>query len=168
MNCLPQGVEYEAVYDTTIFVSDSIKAVIATLLEAVLLVVLVVTLFLQTWRASIIPLLAVPVSVIGTFGALYLLGYSINTLTLFGLVLLSNAANLLIFVAAGVTIGRPALVPDGLQAPEGLVADPLAQAFILTAIVIGFGVLAFAVVLIRRAHEVLDVDDFDELKDAEQ
>ncbi|MCG2581569.1 MAG: multidrug efflux RND transporter permease subunit [Marinobacter sp.] len=83
----PEGVEYEAVYDTTIFVSDSIKAVVATLLEAVLLVVLVVTLFLQTWRASIIPLLAVPVSVIGTFGALYLLGYSINTLTLFGLVL---------------------------------------------------------------------------------
>ncbi len=83
----PEGVAYEAVYDTTIFVSDSIKAVVATLLEAVLLVVLVVTLFLQTWRASIIPLLAVPVSVIGTFGALYLLGYSINTLTLFGLVL---------------------------------------------------------------------------------
>ncbi|MBT2771126.1 multidrug efflux RND transporter permease subunit [Halomonas sp. ISL-60] len=83
----PEGVEYEAVYDTTIFVSDSIKAVVKTLLEAVLLVVLVVTLFLQTWRASIIPLLAVPVSVIGTFGALYLLGYSINTLTLFGLVL---------------------------------------------------------------------------------
>lgn len=83
----PTDVAYEAVYDTTIFVSDSIQAVIATLLEAVLLVVLVVTLFLQTWRASIIPLLAVPVSVIGTFGALYLLGYSINTLTLFGLVL---------------------------------------------------------------------------------
>jgi len=83
----PDGVEYEAVYDTTIFVNDSIKSVIATLLEAVLLVVLVVTLFLQTWRASIIPLLAVPVSVIGTFAALYLLGYSINTLTLFGLVL---------------------------------------------------------------------------------
>lgn len=83
----PDDVAYEAVYDTTIFVNDSIKSVIATLLEAVLLVVLVVTLFLQTWRASIIPLLAVPVSVIGTFGALYLLGYSINTLTLFGLVL---------------------------------------------------------------------------------
>ncbi|BBI49323.1 hypothetical protein HORIV_17440 [Vreelandella olivaria] len=83
----PDGVEYEAVYDTTIFVNDSIKSVIATLLEAVMLVVLVVTLFLQTWRASIIPLLAVPVSVIGTFAALYLLGYSINTLTLFGLVL---------------------------------------------------------------------------------
>ncbi|WP_339808546.1 multidrug efflux RND transporter permease subunit [Vreelandella sedimenti] len=83
----PEGVEYEAVYDTTIFVNDSIDSVVKTLLEAVLLVVLVVTLFLQTWRASIIPLLAVPVSVIGTFGALYLLGYSINTLTLFGLVL---------------------------------------------------------------------------------
>lgn len=83
----PNDVKYEAVYDTTIFVSDSIKSVVATLLEAVLLVVLVVTLFLQTWRASIIPLLAVPVSVIGTFGVLYLLGYSINTLTLFGLVL---------------------------------------------------------------------------------
>lgn len=83
----PAGVQYQSVYDTTIFVRDSIKSVIATLLEAVLLVVLVVTLFLQTWRASIIPLLAVPVSVIGTFGALYMLGYSINTLTLFGLVL---------------------------------------------------------------------------------
>ncbi|GGX87716.1 multidrug efflux RND transporter permease subunit [Litchfieldella qijiaojingensis] len=83
----PEGVEYEAVYDTTIFVRDSIEAVVKTLLEAVLLVVLVVTLFLQTWRASIIPLIAVPVSVVGTFAALYLLGFSINTLTLFGLVL---------------------------------------------------------------------------------
>ncbi|AFT68998.1 RND transporter, HAE1 family [Alloalcanivorax dieselolei B5] len=83
----PEGVKYEAVYDTTIFVRDSIHSVVKTLLEAVLLVVLVVTLFLQTWRASIIPLLAVPVSVIGTFSVLLLLGYSINSLTLFGLVL---------------------------------------------------------------------------------
>ncbi|MDH5821843.1 multidrug efflux RND transporter permease subunit [Luteimonas sp. RD2P54] len=83
----PEGMEYESVYDTTVFVRDSIKSVIKTLLEAVLLVALVVILFLQTWRASLIPLLAVPVSVVGTFGALYLLGYSINTLTLFGLVL---------------------------------------------------------------------------------
>ncbi|NZA26197.1 multidrug efflux RND transporter permease subunit [Luteimonas sp. SJ-92] len=83
----PEGVEYESIYDTTVFVRDSIKSVITTLLEAVLLVALVVILFLQTWRASLIPLLAVPVSVVGTFGALYLLGYSINTLTLFGLVL---------------------------------------------------------------------------------
>ncbi|HEY0332783.1 MAG TPA: multidrug efflux RND transporter permease subunit [Stenotrophomonas sp.] len=83
----PDDVKYEAVYDTTIFVRDSISAVVHTLLEAVLLVVLVVILFLQTWRASIIPLIAVPVSIVGTFGALYLLGFSINTLTLFGLVL---------------------------------------------------------------------------------
>ena len=83
----PDGIKYEAVYDTTIFVRDSIKAVVTTLLEAVLLVVLVVILFLQTWRASIIPLIAVPVSIIGTFSALYLLGFSINTLSLFGLVL---------------------------------------------------------------------------------
>jgi multidrug efflux pump len=83
----PEGVEYQVVYDPTVFVRDSIRAVIYTLLEAVLLVVLVVILFLQTWRASIIPLLAVPVSIVGTFAALFLLGYSINTLTLFALVL---------------------------------------------------------------------------------
>ena len=83
----PEGVTYRAVWDPTVFVRDSIKAVEHTLIEAVILVVLVVILFLQTWRASIIPLLAVPVSVIGTFAFLYLLGYSINTLTLFGLVL---------------------------------------------------------------------------------
>jgi len=83
----PDGIKYEAVYDTTIFVRDSIKAVVSTLLEAVMLVVLVVILFLQTWRASIIPLIAVPVSIVGTFAALYLLGFSINTLSLFGLVL---------------------------------------------------------------------------------
>jgi len=83
----PEGVKYEAVYDTTIFVRDSIKAVVTTLLEAIALVVLVVILFLQTWRASVIPLIAVPVSIVGTFAALYLLGFSINTLSLFGLVL---------------------------------------------------------------------------------
>ena len=84
---LPPGVEIQSIYDTTIFVRDSIKSVVTTLFEAILLVVLVVILFLQTWRASIIPLLAVPVSVVGSFAVLYLLGYSINTLTLFGLVL---------------------------------------------------------------------------------
>jgi len=83
----PAGLEYSIVYDPTVFVRDSIKAVIHTLLEAVLLVVLVVILFLQTWRASIIPLLAVPVSIIGTFGAMLAFGFSINNLSLFGLVL---------------------------------------------------------------------------------
>ncbi len=83
----PQGLDYSIVYDPTVFVRDSIKAVVHTLLEAVLLVVLVVILFLQTWRASIIPLLAVPVSIIGTFAAMHLFGFSINNLSLFGLVL---------------------------------------------------------------------------------
>lgn len=83
----PEGVSYSIVYDTTRFVKTSIEKVVHTLIEAVLLVVLVVIIFLQTWRASIIPLLAVPVSIVGTFAFLLLLGYSINTLTLFGLVL---------------------------------------------------------------------------------
>jgi len=84
---MPEGVDYRIVYDPTQFVRASIKAVVKTLLEAILLVVLVVILFLQTWRASIIPLLAVPVSVIGTFAVLHLFGFSINALSLFGLVL---------------------------------------------------------------------------------
>src|SRR5687767_1033758 len=84
---MPEGVDYEIVYDPTQFVRASIKAVVRTLLEATALVVLVVILFLQTWRASIIPLVAVPVSIVGTFSLLYVLGYSINALSLFGLVL---------------------------------------------------------------------------------
>ncbi|MGE3319614.1 MAG: efflux RND transporter permease subunit [Candidatus Berkiella sp.] len=83
----PQDVDYTIIYDPTTFVKDSIKAVIYTLLEAVLLVVLVVIVFLQTWRASIIPLLAVPVSIVGTFALMYLFGFSVNALSLFGLVL---------------------------------------------------------------------------------
>ncbi|MBN9286931.1 MAG: multidrug efflux RND transporter permease subunit [Gammaproteobacteria bacterium 39-13] len=83
----PEGVDYSIVYDPTIFVRGSIEAVVHTLLEAVALVVLVVILFLQTWRASIIPLLAVPISIIGTFAVMHLFGFSINALSLFGLVL---------------------------------------------------------------------------------
>ncbi|TAK73290.1 MAG: efflux RND transporter permease subunit [Aquabacterium sp.] len=83
----PEDLEYTVVYDPTKFVNDSIEAVIHTLLEAIALVVLVVIVFLQTWRASLIPLLAVPVSVIGTFAVLLGFGFSINTLSLFGLVL---------------------------------------------------------------------------------
>ena len=84
---MPEGVDYRIVYDPTQFVRASIRSVVETLFEAILLVVLVVILFLQTWRASVIPLLAVPVSIVGTFAGLYLLGFSINALTLFGLVL---------------------------------------------------------------------------------
>ncbi len=113
----PEGVEYQAVYDTTIFVRDSIKAVVTTLLEAVLLVVLVVILFLQTWRASIIPLLAVPVSIVGTFAVLHLLGFSINTLTLFGLVL-----------AIGIVVDDAIVVVENVERHIELGAPPLQAA----------------------------------------
>src|SRR6201999_1968262 len=83
----PEGLDYSIVYDPTVFVRGSIEAVIHTLLEAVALVVLVVILFLQTWRASVIPLLAVPISIIGTFAVMHMFGFSINALSLFGLVL---------------------------------------------------------------------------------
>jgi multidrug efflux pump len=86
-HAFPQGLEYAVVYDPTVFVQDSIDAVIHTLFEAILLVVIVVILFLQTWRASIIPLAAVPVSLVGTFAVMHAFGFSINALSLFGLVL---------------------------------------------------------------------------------
>ncbi|GIL03996.1 MAG: multidrug efflux RND transporter permease subunit [Betaproteobacteria bacterium] len=84
---MPEGVSWQIVYDTTRFVKSSINAVVKTLLEAVLLVVLVVIVFLQNWRASIIPLIAVPVSIVGTFALMLAFGFSINALSLFGLVL---------------------------------------------------------------------------------
>ena len=83
----PPGLEYSVPYDTTKFVKVSIEEVVKTLIIAILLVVAVVFIFLQDWRATLIPIAAVPVSLIGTFAGLYLLGYSINTLTLFGMVL---------------------------------------------------------------------------------
>src|SRR6266480_2226843 len=83
----PDGVDYSVVYDPTVFVRHSIEAVVETLFEAILLVVIVVIIFLQTWRASIIPLAAVPVSLVGTFAVMLALGFSINALSLFGLVL---------------------------------------------------------------------------------
>ena len=83
----PQGLEYGLPYDTIRFVKVSIKEVVKTLIEAMILVFFVVLVFLQRWRATLIPMLAVPVSLIGTFGAMYLLGFSINMLTLFGMVL---------------------------------------------------------------------------------
>lgn len=113
----PPGVAYRIVWDPTVFVRESIRAVGQTLIEAVFLVVLVVILFLQTWRASIIPLLAVPVSIVGTFAWLYLLGYSINTLTLFGLVL-----------AVGIVVDDAIVVVENVERniEEGL--DPLTAA----------------------------------------
>jgi len=83
----PQGMDWSAVYDPTVFVRDSIHEVVRTLLEATLMVVIVVVLFLQTWRASVIPLAAVPISIVGTFAVMLASGFSVNTLSLFGLVL---------------------------------------------------------------------------------
>src|SRR3954463_7197047 len=83
----PAGVEYRIVYDTTVFVQESIKSVYHTLIEAFILVFIVVLVFLQNWRATIIPMVAVPVSLIGTFACMAMLGFSLNNLSLFGLVL---------------------------------------------------------------------------------
>lgn len=132
---LPPGIEIQSIYDTTIFVRDSIKSVVQTLLEATLLVVLVVILFLQTWRASIIPLLAVPVSVIGTFGVLYLLGYSINTLTLFGLVL-----------AIGIVVDDAIVVVENVERHIEEGATPLQAAHLAMREVSG-PIIAIALVL---------------------
>ncbi|MFI8734910.1 efflux RND transporter permease subunit [Ectopseudomonas toyotomiensis] len=83
----PEGIAYKIPYDTTKFVQVSITEVIHTFFEALMLVVLVVFIFLQNWRATLIPVLAIPVSLVGTFAGMYMLGFSINLLTLFGMVL---------------------------------------------------------------------------------
>ncbi|MBI1276152.1 multidrug efflux RND transporter permease subunit [bacterium] len=83
----PKGLEYTIVYNPTEFISESIKAVVHTIFEAAILVVIVVLVFLQSWRTSIIPILAIPVSLIGTFAVMAAFGFSLNMLTLFGLVL---------------------------------------------------------------------------------
>ena len=113
----PEGVHWSVEYDPTVFVRHSIKSVVTTLLEAVALVVLVVVVFLQTWRASLIPLLAVPVSIVGTFAVLWLLGFSLNVLTLFGLVL-----------AIGIVVDDAIVVVENVERhiEEGL--SPLAAA----------------------------------------
>ena len=109
----PQGLTYEVVYDPTVFVRHAIEAVVHSLFEAVILVVLVVVVFLQTWRASIVPLVAVPVALVGTFAALLLLGFSINVLTLFGLVL---ATGIVVDDAIVVVENIERKIEDGLDA----------------------------------------------------
>lgn len=96
--------------------------------------------------------------------ALYLLLRRSIVKLVIGLALLGNAANLLIFTAARVTRGRPPLVPEGAAAPVPPFADPLPQALILTAIVIGFGVMAFALVLVHRAYQTVGTDDLDDMR----
>ncbi len=109
----PEGLDYSVVYDPTVFVRSSIRAVVTTLFEAVVLVVIVVILFLQTWRASIIPLTAVPVSLVGTFAVMLALGFSINMLTLFGLVL-----------AIGIVVDDAIVVVENVERNIGLGLSP--------------------------------------------
>jgi multicomponent Na+:H+ antiporter subunit C len=85
-----------------------------------------------------------------------------------GLILISQAANLLIFAAAGMTRARPPLVPEGATQPSPPFADPIPQALVLTAIVIGFAILAFTLVLIQRAYQTVGTDDLDELRSTDE
>jgi hydrophobe/amphiphile efflux-1 (HAE1) family protein len=114
-NDFPEGVDYQIVYDPTVFVRGSIHAVVHTLLEAILLVVVVVILFLQTWRASVIPLIAVPVSLIGTFAVMHLFGFSLNALSLFGLVL-----------AIGIVVDDAIVVVENVERNIGNGLQPIA------------------------------------------
>ena len=83
----PKGIEHHIYYDTTVFVKESVASVYHTLIEAFILVFIVVLVFLQNWRATVIPMIAVPVSLVGTLAVMGLLGFSLNNLSLFGLVL---------------------------------------------------------------------------------
>ncbi len=105
----PEGLDYKMVYDTVVFIQQSISAVVKTLFEALLLVVLVVVVFLQNWRATLIPLLAVPVSLIGTFAVMSAMGLSLNTLSLFGLVL-----------AIGIVVDDAIVVVENVERHIGL------------------------------------------------
>ena len=105
----PTGLRYDIIYNPTEFIQQSVDAVIDTIYEAVILVVLVVLLFLQTWRAAVIPIVAIPVSLIGTFAVMLAMGFSLNNLSLFGLVLAIGIGELRAQPARGhVAAGRGA------------------------------------------------------------
>jgi multidrug efflux pump len=113
----PPGVDFRVIYDTTVFARESITAVVHTLFEAVLLVVVVVIVFLQNWRASIIPLLAVPVSLVGTFAVMQAFGFSLNNLSLFGLVL-----------AIGIVVDDAIVVVENVERNIALGLNPVEAA----------------------------------------
>ncbi|ESW37947.1 efflux RND transporter permease subunit, partial [Pseudomonas taiwanensis] len=131
----PEGIEYSIGYNPTAFIADSIGELGKTIYEAVILVVLVVLLFLQGWRPSIIPILAIPVSLVGTFAVMALLGYSINNLTLFGLVL-----------AVGIVVDNAIVVVENVERHLGEGKSPL-QATIVTMQEIGGALVAITLVL---------------------
>ncbi|HEY0178990.1 MAG TPA: efflux RND transporter permease subunit, partial [Dokdonella sp.] len=129
----PEGIDYDVAYDPTVFVRGSIDAVLHTLIEAIVLVVIVVIVFLQTWRASIIPLLAVPVSLIGTLGVMHLFGFGLNTLSLFGLVL---AIGIVVDDAIVVVENVERNIEEGLE-PKAATALVLCAVFVPTAFISG-------------------------------
>jgi HAE1 family hydrophobic/amphiphilic exporter-1 len=132
----PTGISYSIVYDTTGFIAQSMEAVLVTFAEAILLVVLVVILFLQNWRAALIPLLAIPVSIIGTFGALLIMGFTLNTLTMFGLIL-----------AIGIVVDDAIVVVENAERHMADGLPPL-EAARKTMDEVGFALIAIALVLV--------------------
>jgi multidrug efflux pump len=142
----PPGVDYRIVYDTTVFVDESIRDVVKTLFEAFVLVILVVLIFLQDWKATILPMLEVPVSLIGTFFVMALMGFSLNNLSLFGLVL---AIGIVVDDAIVVIENVERWMAKGLdsrtatlKAMEEVTAPVLAIAFVLAAVFVPVAFMA--------------------------
>ena len=137
-NRFPDGLDYRIVYDTTPFIRESVNEVFSTLLDAVILVSLVMLVFLQSWRAAIIPLIAVPVAIVGTFAAMAALGFSLNNLSLFGLVL-----------AIGIVVDDAIVVVENIERwlDEGLAPRDAARKAMdeVTGPVIAVGLVLFAV-----------------------
>jgi hydrophobe/amphiphile efflux-1 (HAE1) family protein len=131
----PPGVKYDIVYNPTDFIQQSVDAVVKTILEAVLLVVLVVILFLQTWRAAIIPIVAIPVSLIGTLFVMSVFGFSLNNLSLFGLVL-----------AIGIVVDDAIVVVENVERNMALGMSPREASF-KTMDEVGMALIAIALVL---------------------
>ncbi|MEZ5901158.1 MAG: efflux RND transporter permease subunit [Hyphomicrobium sp.] len=131
----PPGVKYDIVYNPTDFIQQSIDAVVRTILEAILLVVIVVVLFLQTWRAAIIPIVAIPVSLIGTFFLMSIFGFSLNNLSLFGLVL-----------AIGIVVDDAIVVVENVERNMALGMSPRDASY-KTMDEVGTALIAIALVL---------------------
>lgn len=132
----PPGIEYEIVYNPTEFIAESIQAVYMTIFEALILVILVIVIFLQSWRAAIIPIVAIPVSLVGTFAIMDMLGYSVNNLTLFGMVL-----------AIGVVVDDAIVVVEDIQRnlEKGLAPRDAAR---VTMTEVGSALISMALVLV--------------------
>ena len=131
----PEGLEYKIIYNPTEFIAESVDELIKTIFEAVLLVVVVVLVFLQSWRAALIPIIAIPVSLIGTFAVMALLGFSINNLTLFGLVL-----------AVGIVVDDAIVVVENVERNLSLGLSPK-EAARRTMEEVGGALIAIALVL---------------------